>query len=233
MALSGNIGGTLVARDVARMAMILIGGPLENGEVSAEDGLTITTMLNYMLKSWQADGCNLWRLSDETVTIPADTKTVTLDPRVLDVMEARYDGSTTYQRQLARVEWGDYRSLPNKNASGLPTQFTLNKQRTYIEMSVWPVPTEDIEISYSGARVIQDVEDLNNDLDLPQEWMETAYTCLAERLIPVFNVDALSPPVAARVTARAKYLLDKLLDFDRTGSVFMKPWGTPAYSYGY
>lgn len=233
MALSGNIGGTLVARDVARMAMILIGGPLDNGEVSAEDGLTITTMLNYMLKSWQADGCNLWRLSDETVTIPADTKTVTLDPRVLDVMEARYDGAVTYQRQLARYEWGDYRSLPNKNASGLPTCFSLNKQRTFIEMSVWPVPTEDIEISYSGARVIEDVEDLNNDLDLPQEWMETAYTCLAERLIPIYNVDALSAPVAARITARAKFLYDKLLDFDRAGSVFMKPWGTPAFQYGY
>jgi len=233
MALSGNIGGTLVARDVARMAMILIGGPLENGEVSAEDGLTITTMLNFMLKSWQADGCNLWRLSDETVTIPADTKTVTLDPRVLDVMEARYDGSQTYQRQLARYEWGDYRALPNKNASGLPTCFSLNKQRTYIEMSVWPVPTEDIDITYSGARVIEDVEDLNNDLDLPQEWMETAYTCLAERLIPIYNVDALSAPVAARVTARAKFLYDKLLDFDRAGSVFMKPWGTPAFQYGY
>lgn len=233
MALSGQIGGTLNARDIARKAMVMIGGPLENGEVTAEDGLNICMTLNFMLKSWQADGCNLWRLSDETITIPADTKTVTLDPRVMDVMEARYDGGATYQRQLARVEWGAYRSLPNKNAEGLPTQFTLNKQRTFIELTVWPVPTEDIVISFSGARVIEDVQTLNDDVDVPQEWIETAYTCLAERLIPDFNVDALSPTVAARVTARAKFLYDKLRDFDRTGSVIMAPWGTPAFQYGY
>lgn len=233
MALSGNIGGTLVARDIARKAVILIGGPLDNGEVSAEDGRNILMSLNLMMKSWQADGCNLWRLSDETVTIPANTKTVQLDPRVMDVMEARYDGSVTFQRLLARVEWGDYRSLPNKNAEGLPTQFTLNKQRTFIEMSVWPVPTEDITISYSGARVIEDVIDLNNEVDAPQEWLETVIVCLAERIIPDFGADALNANSCARVTARAKHLYDKLLDFDRTGSVFMKPWGAPAFQSGY
>ena len=233
MALSGQIGGTLNARDIARKAMIMIGGPLENGEPSAEDGLNICMTLNYMLKSWQADGCNLWRLSDEEVTYPADTRTVELDPRVLDVMEARFVGSETYQRSLARYEWGDYRSLPNKNASGFPTSYTLNKQRSVIEMTIWPVPTEETVIVYSGARVIQDVETLDDDVDVPQEWIETVYTCLAERLIPDFNVDALSPTVAARVTARAKFLHEKLLDFDRAGSVLMKPWGVPAYQYGY
>lgn len=233
MALSGDISGTMVARDIARMAMLMIGGPLENGEVTAEDGLTITTVLNYMLKSWQADGCNLWRLSDEEVTFPADTRTVTLDPRVLDVMEARYVGGQTYQRSLARYEWGDYRSLPNKDASGTPTSYTLNKQRTYIDLTIWPVPTVETVIVYSGARVIQDVNDLNDEVDVPQEWIETVITVLAERMIPYFNIDSLSPPVAARVTARAKFLYDKLLDFDRPASAFMKPWGTPAYQSGY
>ena len=232
MATSGDISGTLTARDVCRMAMLLIGGPLQNGEVTAEDGLTMTTILNFMLKSWQADGCNLWRLSDEeltitgqaTVTVPA---TVILDPRVLDVMEARYVGGTTYQRTLARWEWGEYRALPNKLAAGLPTCFSLNKQRTYIEATFWPAPQEDTVILYSGARVIDDVNDLDDEVDCPQEWIETVYTCLAERMIPIFNVDALSAPVAARVTARAKFLYDKLLAFDRPGSTYMKPM--PSY----
>jgi len=227
MATSGSISGTLTARDVCRMAILLIGGPLQNGEVTAEDGLTMTTILNFMLKSWQADGCNLWRLSDESLTLAADTATVTLDPRVLDVMEARYVGGTTYQRTLARWEWGEYRALPNKTASGLPTCFSLNKQRTEIYMTFWPVPTEEVEILYSGARVIDDVNDLDDEVDCPQEWIETVYTCLAERMIPIFNVDALSAPVAARVTARAAFLYDKLLAFDRPGSTYMKPM--PSY----
>lgn len=231
MALSGDISGTLVARDIARMAMLLIGGPLENGEVTAEDGLTITTILNYMLKSWQSQGCNLWRLSDETVTFPSDTKSVVLDPRVLDVMEARYVGSATYQRSLLRVEWGDYRILPNKDAEGTPTQFTLNKQRDEITMTLWPVNTEETIIAFSGARVIEDVNDLDEEVDVPQEWIETVWTCLAERMIPYWNTDALSPTVAARVTARAQALYTQLLDFDRPGSYFMKPLAIPQYGY--
>lgn len=233
MATSGDISGTLVARDICRMAILLIGGPLENGEVTAEDGLTMTTMLNFMLKSWQSQGCNLWRLSDEELTIPANTATVVLDPRVLDVMEARYVGGVTFQRQLARWEWGDYRALPNKQAAGFPTCFSLNKQRTYIEASFWPVPTEDTVIYYSGARVIQDVNDLDEEVDVPQEWIETVYTCLAERMIPIFNTDALSPGVSQRVTARAAELYQTMLSFDRPGSTFMKPMPNPGWANGY
>jgi hypothetical protein len=233
MALSGDISGTLVARDIARMAMQMIGGPLENGEVTTEDGQLITTLLNFMLKTWQSQGCNLWRLSDESVVFLANTKTVQLNPRVLDVMEARFVGDVTYQRELARYEWGDYRMLPNKDSQGNPTCYTLNKQRTYIEMTLWPVATEDIEIRYSGARVIQDVNDLNDEVDVPQEWIETVWTCLAERMIPYYNIDTLSAAVAQRITQRAQVLYAQMLDFDRPASTFMKPWQAPGYPFNY
>lgn len=228
MATSGVISGSQTMRDLARKAMLIIGGALTNGEVTADVGLICANATNDMLKSWQADGCNLWRLSDETVTIPADTPTVTLDPRVLDVMEARFVGGVTYQRPLARLEWGDYRYLPNKLAAGYPTSYSLNKQRTTIELSLWPVATEEIVIAYSGARVIDDVtDDLDNELDLPQEWMETAVYGLASRMLDIMDVATTSPATAQRVQARADQLYAKLLDFDRTGSTFMKPW-----SYG-
>lgn len=233
MATSGDISGTMTARDLIRMAMILIGGPLENGEVTAEDGLTCVTLLNYMMKSWQAQGCNLWRLSDESVTIPADTKTVELDPRVLDVMEARYVGGPTYQRQLSRYEWGDYRSLPNKDAAGTPTIYSLNKQRTAIYLTLWPVNTEEQEIVFSGARVIDDVNNLDDEVDAPQEWMETVFTCLAERMLPFYGIDTLQPAIAQRVTSRAQALYQQMLDFDRPASTFMRPWNySGTYAFG-
>lgn len=233
MPTSGDISGTMTARDICRQAMLLIGGPLADGEVSSEDGLTMMTALNFMLKSWQADGCNLWRLTDESLIVPADTATVQLDPRVLDVMEARYVDSTTYQRTLARWEWGEYRALPNKIAVGLPTCFSLNKQRTAIYASFWPVANADILIAYSGARVIDDVNDLNDEVDVPQEWIETVFTCLAAKMIPYFNIDALSPGVAQRVTQRADALYERLLAFDRPGSTYMKSYNIPQYGGGY
>lgn len=237
MATSGDISGTLTARDICRMAMLLIGGPLQNGEVTTEDGLTMTTILNYMLKSWQAQGCNLWRLSDEELTIPGQATviipaTVILDPRVLDVMEARFYGGPTYQRELARWEWGQGRALPNKLAAGNPTCFWLNKQRTYIEATFWPAPQEDTVILYSGARVIDDVNDLDDEVDCPQEWIETVYTCLAERMIPIYNIDTLTPGVAQRVTVRAAELYQTMLGFDRPGSSYMKSYHIPSWGAG-
>lgn len=229
MALSGEISGTLTVRDIARTAMQLVGGPLTNGEVTARTGELCVTILNGMIKSWQADGCNLWRLSDETVTFAADTPTVTLDPRVLDVMEARFYGGATYQRTLARWEWGAYRELPNKLSAGNPTCFTLNKQRLTIEMTIWPVPTADTIILYSGARVIDDVTDLSQEVDVPQEWMECVYYNLADRMLDVIDVATTSPTTAQRINARAQQLYAKMLDFDRTGSTFMLPWAPMGY----
>lgn len=233
MATSGVISGSQTMRDLARKAMLVMGGPLQNGEVTARVGLICANVTNDMLKSWQADGCNLWRLSDETVTVPANTEATTLDPRVLDVMEARFVGGVTYQRMLARLEWGDYRSLPNKLAVGFPTSYSLNKQRTTIEMSLWPVANEEIVIAYSGARVIDDVtDDLDDELDLPQEWMETAVYGLASRMLDIMDVATTSPATAQRIQARADQLYQKLLDFDRVGSTFMKPWSYGAYGQG-
>lgn len=232
MATSGVITGSMTVRDISRTAMQLIGGPLTNGEVTARVGLTCATMLNMMLKSWQADGCNLWRLSDESVTVPADTPEVVLDPRVLDVMEARYVQSATYQRQIARWEWAQYRSLPNKLAVGTPTCFYLNKQRTEISMTLWPVNSAEQVILYSGARVIDDVTDnLDDELDLPQEWMETATYGLASRMLDVLDIATMSPVTAQRVQARADMLYQKLLDFDRPGSVNMAPWVPYQWAY--
>ncbi len=231
MALSGEISGSLTVRDIARTSMQLIGGPLTNGEVTARTGDLCVTILNGMIKTWQADGCNLWRLSDETVTFPADTKTVTLDPRVLDVMEARYYGGPTYQRSLSRWEWGAYRELPNKDASGTPVCFTLNKQRDYIEMTIWNVPTVDTIILYSGARVIDDVTDLDQEVDVPQEWMECVYYNLADRMLDALDLATMSPATAQRITGRAQALYQKMLDFDRTGSTFMLPWRPKGYGY--
>lgn len=229
MALSGDISGTLTARQIITLAIQIIGGPIQpSGEVSLADGALGIALLNGMLKTWQNQGCNLWRLSDESVTFPANTKTVTLDPRVLDVMEARFFGGVTYQRELARYEWGQYRELPNKDAQGTPTCYSLNKQRTYIDMTLWPVNTEDTIVLYSGARVIDDVNDLNDEVDVPQEWLECVYYNLAEKLIAPFNVDATSGPVAKRVTDTAARLYQGMMDFDRVGSVQMRPWGYSA-----
>lgn len=225
MATSGAIGGLLTVRDIVRTSLQLIGACPNGGDPDADDAALAMLQLNFMLKSMQADGCNLWRRTEETVTFPPNTKVMTLDPRCIDVMEARLQLNTTFERSLGRWEWGEYVTMPNKVASGDPTIFVLDKQRTEVTMTVWPVPYVERDINYTYARVIDDVTDLDEDVDLPQEWTEAVYYCLADRLLDPFSVSTSQPGVAQRVAARASMLYGKMLDLDRPASVFMKPWG--------
>lgn len=225
MPTSGTIGGLLTARDIVSTSLQIIGICPAGDEPNADDAALAMLQMNFMFKTMQADGCNLWRRTEAMVTIPIGTKTVTLDPRCIDVMEARLQLAATFERSLGRWEWGEYVTMPNKLASGDPTIFVLDKQRTEVTMTVWPVPYVARDVNYTYARVIDDVTDLDQDIDLPQEWTEAVYYCLADRLLDAFSVSTSQPALAQRVAARASMLYGKMLDLDRPASVFMKPWG--------
>jgi len=223
MATSGTINETFTARDVITKAMKLItvlgGGETPNAD-DASDGLD---QLQWMLKSWQADGCNLWREEEETIVFPAATETVTLDPRVLDVQEARVEIDPTFQRILARWERGEYITLPNKMAPGQPTIFYFRRKRDTVTMTLWPVPTIETNIFCTTARVIEDVTDLDQTLDVPQEWSETVTYNLAARLLDSFGITETRPVLAASIASKAASLYDKLSGFDRPSAVFLQP----------
>lgn len=223
MATSGQISETYTARDVISQALTVI-TVLGAGETpSADDAAQCLTQLQWMLKSWQADGCNLWREEEETIVFPANTKTLTLDPRVLDVQEARVEIATGYQRILARWERGEYITLPNKDVAGSPTVFYFRRLRDTVTMTLWPVPPAETNIYCTTARVIEDVTDLDQNLDVPQEWEECVVYNLAARLLDTFGITETRPVLAQKVVAQAGSLYDKLSGFDRPSSVYLKP----------
>lgn len=216
MTTSGVITSNLTVREHATRAMRMA-KIIASGETPTSDELAdIITILNLMLKTWQAEGCNLWReLSD---TVSATTAQTTLDPRVLDVLEARVTASGI-DRPLARWEWGEYISLPNKAAIGTPSIFVFRKARDSVSIFLWPVPSAAMTVSYTAARVIDDVTDLEETLDVPQEWNECIATNLAVRLAEEFGSD-----ISQSVYARAELLKAQMMDFDRPASVYMGAW---------
>lgn len=219
MATSGIIAFSLTAEQIITTALRLIGEYGRDETPSNADAQDALRRLNLMLKSWQTDGCNLYRELADTATFPANTATVTLDPRVLDVMEARYVQSSTNERPLARWERGEYVQIPNKTQGGTPTAFTLTKGTGAITMTLWPVPTSTTDIKYTGARIVETVTQLTQTIDIPDEWQETVEYGLADRLIDPFDVALVRPNVAQRVTARAQSLYTLLRDNDRPASV--------------
>ncbi len=221
MATSGTISSTMTARQLCQAAAEDLGAYGAGETLTSEDGSAMLLRLNFMLKSWQANGVNLWREAEDSVTFPIDTATVTLDPFVIDVLEARLVDSTTFLRPLQRWEVGEYKSLPNPNQPGWPMAFYLRKFAETVTMTVWPVPQQAMEVRYTYARVIEDVTDLNQTVDVPQQWLETVWKNLAVRCANIFGASRLDPGALQLLTTQAEALEQAMLDSDRPASVFM------------
>ncbi len=218
MTTSGLTNSTLTARQVANQAMTLIGALPSGGTMKAADAELCRVQMNFMLKSWQADGCNLWRDQDALITWPADTPSGELDPNFIDVLDVRWVQSGTYLRTLLRIERGEYNRLPNPIAAGSPTQYCVSRGRTTLTMRLWPVPQEETILKCDVTTIIQDVTTLDDNLDIPQMWLECAYYNLAARIMPIFG---LPNP---EISNTALQLYAAMRDYDRPGSVNMGPW---------
>lgn len=222
MSVSTSISFNLTARDIVEKALRKI-NILGRGEtVSAEDGEDARMSLNLMLKTWEADGCNIWRQEPDSLVFTAGTKTQTLDPRVVDVIEARrvYTDSDN-ELPLGRWERGQYIAYPNKDQLGTPGAYYFQKNRDAVTMTLWPVPMVDTTINFTTARVMWDVTDLSQNVDVPQEWLECVVYNLADRLATEWGSLIIEAAVAQKVSKRAGELYSLLRDFDRPGSVIM------------
>jgi hypothetical protein len=221
MATSGTISSQLLVSEIIQAAMVELGLLSPGESPTAEETQDGIRVLNWMFKSWPARGLNLWRETQGEVVFPAATATVAMDPFCLDVVEARFVQSTTFERPLARWESGQYRQLPNKAQPGYPVAFYPDKQTGTLSLTLWPVPVADATIRFTYSRVPEDVTDGAETVDAPQEWTELVYVALAARLVQTFGVNRADPTTAQIIAQRAAALEQSMLDQDRPASVFM------------
>lgn len=218
MTTSGVTTASMTAGQIVATAVGMIGAS-DPGEVMADDEVRVgLTHLQWMLQSWQADGCPLWREFEDSVAFGRGMTEKTLDPFVIDVHEARIVISNQNERSLSRWEWGEWVTLPNKLSQGTPTVFTLRKAVDTITMRLWPVPSRSYSVKYTGARIIEDVTTASQTLDIPRAWNECVFTNLAVRLIAPYRVSPT--PEILELMQRAPRLYASLRDMDRPASVF-------------
>lgn len=215
------ISSSLTAAQIMDLAAKELGYVGAGENLTGAEYLDVLPHLNFMLKSWQADGVNLWRETEGSATFTAGQRTVTLEPFVIDVLEARAIQSPSYERPLQRWEIGEYQAIPNKATPGYPTAYYLGKGAAEVTMSVWPVPYQATVINYSYARVIGDVTEATQVLDVPQQWTEAVWVNLAARCATLFGATRLDPAALQVVQMKADMLYGKMLDSDRPASVFM------------
>lgn len=220
MATSGSVDFSLNAREIIteafQTAKILAAGETPKADEMA-DG---ERKLNLMLKTWSAKE-HLWIKTEGTTALTATTQSyaITGARRMLSVRR-RTSSIDTPMNELAREEYYD---LPTKSATGMPVSWYFDPQRTTRTLYVWPTASTAIAattaLHYTYLRVIEDIDALDNDPDVPQEWLEALVYSLAARLAQAYGSDQLQT-----LTAIANGLVSDLSAQDQEPvSVYFQP----------
>lgn len=144
--------------------------------------------LNYLVKSWQADGMPIWATTTYTVTpVSGTTSYVLTGPKPLKMLQAwnRQTASNVDipMRILTRQE---YNILGNKKTSGNPIQIYFEPNRETSTVYLFPTPdatsAANNVIYLVAQRSYADFDASTDTPDFPQEWYEAVKYGLAVRL---------------------------------------------------
>jgi hypothetical protein len=224
MTTSGSVDFTLNSRQIIDAALQLIGVLQEGDSPSTARANEAATSLNMMLKTWGASE-RLWLMSEGIVTLVAGQASYSLGVgvRTVQSVRRRVAGLDTPLTELSRSE---YQDTPTKASIGLPNSWWFDRQRTTRTLYVWMVPDAAIAaqytLPYTYTRVIEDIDTLDNDPDVPQEWLEVLTYNLAVRLGPRYG--GIDTPEWAEIKTQAADLMALLPTRDQEeSSVYISP----------
>ncbi len=116
-------------------------------------------------------------------------------------------------------------SLARPKAGAAPTIFVFrnefdNDTGDVSRLYLWPVPSAAVTINFSGPRVIQDVTDVAQNIDVPQQYTRTVMMNLAAVLAPAFGL--ANDPNAIVTIREAARLYQIMRANDRPASYFLE-----------
>jgi|TARA_R110000796_G_scaffold5484_2_gene20426 hypothetical protein len=178
MAVSGSNDFELDVADYVEEAFERCGLEVRTGY----DLRTATRSLNLMLADWANRGLNRWTMAQTSTSLTSGTADYTLGADTIDILSAVIrTGTGTNQSDisLSRLSRDGYISITNKNTTGRPTQFYVDRQINPI-VKLWPTPdsADTYTLVYDRLVRMDDADSAVNTLDVPFRF----YPCLAAGL---------------------------------------------------
>jgi len=127
MATSGTKTFQLTIADTIEEAYELAGLELRTGY----DAETARRSLNIMFADWSNRGVNLWTIDQVATSLTSGTNSYTLNAYDIDIVSAiirQVDNNTTTDLQITRIGRTEYLNIPDKDSTGRPTQYFLDRQ---------------------------------------------------------------------------------------------------------
>jgi len=159
---------------------------------SGYDLRTARRSLNLLLLDWANRGINMWTIESGTVPLTMNTAAYSLPVDTVDLLEHVLrigTGATQIDTNISRISISDYAAIPNKNATGRPTQILVDR-RTGADDStgtavsprivLWPAPdNSNYTLAYWRMRRMQDVGTGINGQDIPFRFLPCLIAGLA------------------------------------------------------
>ena len=199
--------------------------------VPSDDQMTQGLLqLNALLKALGAgDAINVFRRTPISLTVAAMSPTVPIDPYIVGVIEARWvvtPPPNLYERPMGEFQWAQYFQLPNKlSPVQTPSIWMFDRQQDATQLYIWPVAQNGGTINATVGRLANDVTLPSDPIDLPSEWLLGFEYGLANSLMDDQGVAAADQATAQRIAGLAAQWHQKIADFDRPTSIFIKPFG--------
>ena len=148
--------------------------------------------LNIMLAEWANRGINLFTVEQVTTTLTAGTSNYTLGIDTIDILEMviRRSGVDT---SMDRISRSAYLNLPNKETTGKPSQFFVDRQVNPV-LYLWQTTENSTDqIVYYRLVRIDDADSYTNDFDVPFRF----YPCLVAGLAYYLSIKVAPDRVGA------------------------------------
>ena len=221
MAVSGTYNFNLDIDEMIQEAMEMIGGEQTLGHESASARRSINLMLN----DWQNRGILLWSTDTTTVTVASDTTTYDLASSALDALIVTYQPNTSSaETKLERKSFEEYNIIPNKYATGRPTQYTVKRNLANPTIHLYPVP--DNSTGLLQVELIRQVQDVNKSFEQNADAPVRFLPCLTAGL--AYNMSLKRPGIVtdriALLKANYEELLLRAMEEDKErASIYFKP----------
>lgn len=193
-------------------------------------------VLNTLLKGLEAEGISLFRQTQVSLAIPALAQTVVFPLFNMGLEEVRWvvtPAPNLYEQTLGALTYVQFQQLPNKlSQAARPTTYMYDRQTTSAQLWLWPLANQGGTINCTVGRIANDVLQSTDQIDLPSEWTIAIVYMLADALMDDQGVAAADPQTAQRIAGRAVFWRQKMLDFDRPYSVFIRPLRGQGWSRG-
>lgn len=243
MATSGTSAFIVTRDDVITRALRLVSA-IGQGETPDATAVTEASMaLNMLIKEWQADGMQLWKVSTKSFPVVASTASYNIGvgstintEAPLKVIQAYTRDSDNSDAPMTIFTKEEYDSYSSKSTGGTPTQMFYKTPGPSTgamvgTITLLPVPTatdvsNGLNIYITGVFPLQDFNASTDNPDLPSYYYNALVWGLADQLATEYGL-----PLAERgfIQNKADKHLEKAKDFDiEEGSLYLQP----AWDYG-